>query len=178
MDPNYYEEQEVHTHPGEDGPQKQPSPSSFPGDRSFGMATAALILGIISLVSSCCFYLSIPMGALAILLALLSRGSLRKFSSQAKSGMILGIVGLAATSALLVSSLFLLGDGRFREQLEDYMEYYSRDAYDSDQDEILEEFFEEPDEGGSDIYDNYNEGYFNPTPYREEPADQIPGDTI
>ncbi|MFQ9394636.1 MAG: hypothetical protein ACLR2E_12115 [Lachnospiraceae bacterium] len=39
-----------------------------------GMETAAIILGILALVGSTCFYLSIPCAAVGILLALLSRG--------------------------------------------------------------------------------------------------------
>ena len=38
------------------------------------METAAIILGILALVGSTCFYLSIPCAAVGILLALLSRG--------------------------------------------------------------------------------------------------------
>ena len=39
-----------------------------------GMETAAIILGILALIGSTCFYLSIPCAAIGILLALLSRG--------------------------------------------------------------------------------------------------------
>ena len=39
-----------------------------------GMETAAIILGILALIGSTCFYLSIPCAAIGILLALLTRG--------------------------------------------------------------------------------------------------------
>lgn len=43
--------------------------------RSNGLATASMVLGIFSLMSSTIFYVAVPCGALAVLFALLSRGN-------------------------------------------------------------------------------------------------------
>jgi|GEM_PF-3324249 len=65
--------------------------SSRPGNNS--MSTAALVLGICSIVFICCGGSTIT-GALGIILALLSRGG-GTMDGRAKSGMILSIIGLS-----------------------------------------------------------------------------------
>lgn len=50
-----------------------------------GMETAAIILGILALIGSTCFYLSIPCAAIGILLALLSRGRKEHMSTRCKN---------------------------------------------------------------------------------------------
>ena len=64
------------------------------------METASLVLGIIAIASCTCIYLSIPCGALAIIMASLSRGGRMHYGSKAQIGMILGILGLVFTLAL------------------------------------------------------------------------------
>lgn len=59
--------------------------------------TIAMVLGIASLVMCSCLYISIPVGAMAIILALLSRGKKMELGSKAKLAIILGIIGVVAT---------------------------------------------------------------------------------
>lgn len=57
------------------------------------MATASMVLGIIALVTCCCYYTVFPLGGLAILFGLLSRPEGR-FAGQAKAGMIMGAIAI------------------------------------------------------------------------------------
>ena len=50
-----------------------PATPPYENRRSPGMATASLVLGILSLATSFCLYFALPCGALGIILALLSR---------------------------------------------------------------------------------------------------------
>ena len=71
-----------------------------PNKRSEKMETAAMILGIVSLTTCSCLYISIVCGALAIILALLSKGGENTMGSRAKIGLGLGIAGLVLTILL------------------------------------------------------------------------------
>ena len=62
------------------------------GNHSDRMEIAAMTLGIISIVSCTCLYLAIPCGALAIILASLSRGGQMRYGAKAQVGLILGIL--------------------------------------------------------------------------------------
>lgn len=53
------------------------------GNHSDRMEIAAMTLGIISIVSCTCLYLAIPCGALAIILASLSRGGQMRYGAKA-----------------------------------------------------------------------------------------------
>ena len=64
------------------------------------METAAMILGIVSLTTCSCLYISIVCGALAIIFASLSRGGGMTYGARAQLGLILGIIGLSATIIL------------------------------------------------------------------------------
>lgn len=93
--------------------------------RSNAMATAAIILGTISLAMCSCLYLSIVCGGMAILFALLSKGGETTMSQSAKIGLILGCVGLAATVVMytitFVTIIHTYGS------LEEYLRVYLKD---------------------------------------------------
>lgn len=57
------------------------------------MATASLVLGIIALVTFCCYYTVLPFGGLSILFGLLSRPE-GKFTGTAKAGMIMSSIAI------------------------------------------------------------------------------------
>ena len=102
-----------------------PEPSA-PETSHSGMETAAIILGILSLVGSACFYLSIPCAAIGILLALLSRGRKEHMSSRAKAGFCISAAGLVLTVGLTSYTLYhyrdLFSSSEFRQRMKDYME--------------------------------------------------------
>lgn len=57
------------------------------------MALASMIIGILSIVLSCCCYLGVILGSLAVILAGLSRID-EKMTGQATAGMVTGIIGI------------------------------------------------------------------------------------
>lgn len=71
------------------------------------MATASLVMGILALVTFCCCYGGMIFGGLGILFALLSRGA-GPLEGQAKTGMILSIIGLVLG---IMTLAFFLGFG-------------------------------------------------------------------
>lgn len=68
-----------------------------------GMSVASMILGIVSLVLLCCGGVGIPVGALGIMFALLSRRG-RHMNTQAKIGFGLSIGGICTSILVLVIS--------------------------------------------------------------------------
>lgn len=79
-------------------------PVRTPGN---GFANAAMILGIIAILTAIMLTLYFPfvLGSLAILFALLSKGRAPKMSGQAKAGIICGTIGLAINISIFVSSV-------------------------------------------------------------------------
>lgn len=122
---------------------RQPSP---PQNKKNSMATASLILGIASFSFICCGG-SIPLGALGIILALLSRVD-GPMHNHAKAGMILSSIGFVLSLVvygITVASLILSGE--FSDIMEDYQYFYEYgdeyDNYEIDEDyfnRILEEY--------------------------------------
>ena len=74
------------------------------------MATASMILGIITLASLLLLRLSMPflLGGVGIILAILSRGGAKKMAGKAKAGMICCITGLALDVAFCVFAVWLV----------------------------------------------------------------------
>lgn len=83
------------------------SPQKTKGE---GMATAAMILGIISLISLLLLHIYIPflVGGVGIILAVLSKGKAKKMIGKAKAGLICCITGLALDVTLCVFSVYLV----------------------------------------------------------------------
>lgn len=69
---------------------------------SSGLATASVVMGILSVATFCCIYSSIVAGALAIIFSLLSKGGETTLDSKGKIGLILGIIGLVTTIVLYI----------------------------------------------------------------------------
>lgn len=118
------------------------------------MATAAIVLGALSIVLCSMFYVAIPCGAMAVICAILSR-SRQRMPSHGKAGLICGIIGMAVSAAITVSALrFVLTTETGRAYLEYYYQIYTGD-YDFDLDEALDEIFpflydsQEEDSGSS-----------------------------
>lgn len=62
------------------------------------MESASLVLGLVAVMGCTCLYLAIPCGALAVILASLSRGGAMDYGQRAQVGLVLGAVGLALTA--------------------------------------------------------------------------------
>ena len=63
------------------------------------MMTASVVLSIIAIATTCCIYSSIICGALAIILALLSRGEKKQLTPQGRMAV------LISTAAILIAVL-------------------------------------------------------------------------
>ena len=102
----------------------QKDASTFPAPNGF--ASAALVMGILSLVLCCCCYISIPLGGLGILFAILSRTSRRPMHGPSRTGLILSVIGLCLTFLLTISVVAsYMNNADLQRQFRDYMEYYT-----------------------------------------------------
>ena len=106
---------------------------NYEDKRSSGFATASIVLGIVAIATSCCIYSALICGALSIIFALLSKGGEMTMSSNAKIGLTLGIIGLAATIILytVVIIVVISNSGgidafmlEYNKAMEQYMQYY------------------------------------------------------
>lgn len=75
-----------------------------------GMATAAMILGILTLISLLLLRILVPfvLSGVGIMLAILSRGGAKKLMGKAKAGLICCTAALCLDLALCVSSVCLM----------------------------------------------------------------------
>lgn len=90
-------------------PPGQPiSYSQPPQQKSVGLAVASMVLGILSVVMCCLWFLSIPMAIIAIVLGVVARGKVAQGQAggggMATTGIVCGIIGL-----LLWVLLFAIG---------------------------------------------------------------------
>jgi len=96
-----------------------PSYGSAPaaGSGSNPMAIAALVLGILSILTSCLWFVAAPLGIAAIVLGFLGRGKAKRGQARqgglATAGIVTGALGLILTIGLTVAGISLLN------QLED-----------------------------------------------------------
>lgn len=88
-------------------PYGQPYFNPYRSNHSERMAIASMTLGMIALIGCTCLYLSIPCGALAIILATLSRGGQMRYSGKAQMGLILGAAAIILTTIVYVASFGL-----------------------------------------------------------------------
>ncbi len=104
------------------------------------MATAAVVLGILSICLCSVFYVSLPCGAMAVICAILSRDS-RPMTGKSRAGMICGVIGMVITVVLTVSAFrYVLTTDDGREYLQYYYRMYTGD-YDFDIDDAFKELF-------------------------------------
>ncbi|MCC8102802.1 MAG: hypothetical protein LIP11_11290 [Clostridiales bacterium] len=113
---------------------------SRPGRKRGPMATAAIVLGVLSITLSSILYVALPCGAIAVICAILSRDK-HSMPGRSKAGMICGIIGMVATTVITVSAFrYVLTTEEGRSYLEYYYRIYTGD-YDFDLDEAFDEMF-------------------------------------
>jgi len=89
------------------------------------MRSAAMVLAVISILSSMMIYISIPLGAVAIVLAFLSRGN-RKTLGKAKTAVTVAAAGMIASTAITGYAFYrVTTDPVLRRQMQQMVEYYS-----------------------------------------------------
>lgn len=92
------------------------------GSPASPFATATMIMGIVSLLVTCCGG-SFIFGALGIMFALLSRQG-TKLEPQAKTGLILSIIGFAAGIIIVIGSFAMLLSPENQEIFQEYERFY------------------------------------------------------
>ena len=99
---------------------RQYRPPAQPQD---AMTTAAIVLSVIAVATTCCIYASLVCGSLAIILALLSRGDKKKLTPQGK----LAVMTASAAIVIAVVATVILFAVTIREygSLENFMKAYS-----------------------------------------------------
>ncbi len=98
---------------------KRPNPGRNPyggPKKSNNMALASLLLGILSLVLCCCGGFGVILGAVGIVLAILSRGS-EPMETSAKVGLGLSIGGIVLGILVLIISFAFVGSEQFRNEM-------------------------------------------------------------
>ena len=75
---------------------------------SKGLSITSMVLGIVSLVMLCFYYISIPCAILAIIFAIVGRKKGGK--GMATAGLVLGIVALAIDVVIVIGFIGLVGE--------------------------------------------------------------------
>lgn len=108
-----------HPPPPDIPPQSTPYPPA-PKQPASGLAVVSLVLGILSILFFCIWWIAIPLGALAIILGVVARNQARRGEAGgetlARAGLICGIVGVLL--GLLLVVLFVVFYPSLREAAE------------------------------------------------------------
>ncbi len=100
-------------------------------DKHVNMATVALVLGLISVPFCFFLYTGIILGGIAIVFAILSRGTAKKLLPQAKKGIIYGSIGIVLGYGIIISNVHtVMTDPSYREQLNRMSEQYYGESFD------------------------------------------------
>ncbi len=137
MDFNHYGNNNTNNYPNQ--PYGNPYPPAA-GLRGRNLATASMVLGISALVTSVFLPIYLPciFGSLAIVFALLSKGSAPRMQGAAKTGISCGASAFAITAALTAFSVYMvLTDPQFTDLMMDTAKTY---------DEIIEQMYGVPAE--------------------------------
>lgn len=131
------------------------------------MTTAALILGAVSIATFQFFFLSVPMGALALILAFLGRGG-RSFDMKGKIAAITAAAGIIISGAVTGYAFYSIStDPQFRSQVEELYDYYMRrygledelpGSSDSDPNSVIEEILSDDFRRGRDSEGSGSDG--------------------
>ncbi|MBQ0027781.1 MAG: hypothetical protein KBS96_04185 [Lachnospiraceae bacterium] len=127
-----------------------PNQQRYPVVKPNSFSTAAQICGIIAIISvfTMTIYPAMILGSLAIIFAILSKGSERKYSDRAKTGITAGIIALGMDIALVAATFMLIfSNGEFKKQLNDACEQMYGQTFD----EMLEDAMR-----GESTFDPYN----------------------
>lgn len=93
------------------------------------LATASLILGILSILLCSVIYLALPFGALAVILAILSHTEY-KMAKKNRIGLICGLCGIAASIVVTIYAFqYVLNNPTIRSYLEQYIQMYLDENY-------------------------------------------------
>lgn len=96
--------------PPNDFPPPVPEPSMPPSNNNKGMAIASMVLGIVSIVFSCCFYyISFPCAIIGLILGILSVKKIPDAKGMAIAGIVLSAISLAFAVIALILTIAMSG---------------------------------------------------------------------
>ena len=140
---------------------------------SNGLSVASLVLSIVGVLTMM-FGGSVVLGSLAILLALLSRGSGR-MSGQAKAAIGISIVSIALGILLLIGMfVYVFTSSDAQDMYRDYLRYYEDQLDDDDPYNYYNDYLDDYQDH-SDEYLDYISPDLDHVPYHHDTA---PGVTI
>ena len=106
-------------------------------DSHVALATFARILGMFSIPLCLIFYTGIILGGVAVVLALLSKGTMKTFLPQAQKALVLGTVGVVLGYTMMVTSIHtVLTNPEQRQQLNTMSEQMYGTSFDDMLNEI------------------------------------------
>ena len=101
------------------------------GDKHAAMAGTALVVGLVSI--PLCFFLNIGtiVGGIAIVLAILSKGTMEKYLPQAKKAIIYGTLGMVIGYGVLAYDMYaVVTRPEYRQQLNTMSEQMNGISFD------------------------------------------------
>lgn len=104
-------------------------------------ATASVVLGILSLMSSCMGILSIPLAALSILFAILACRKGKRMNPMAVSGLAMACVGIVSGIVIAIRSFTMLPDMMQDPAYRQQMDNLSQALYGRSFEELLKEAY-------------------------------------
>ena len=119
-----------------------------------GFSIAALVLGIIAIVLSCVWYVSVPAGIVAIILGIIGINSSKKGLSVA--GIVTGVIGIILTILLIVAviALGIAALGSFGSEL-----YNNLDDFQNTLNENIEDYGEDFEDQLNKTLDDYKDNF-------------------
>lgn len=104
------------------------SPSYQPRSAEQRMASTALFLGIASICTCWTVYVPFVLSSLAVILALLSKGAMKKMLGQAKTAIVLAAGGLALVIGMISITVitFISNPTILRDTMKQYDQYYEQ----------------------------------------------------
>lgn len=112
-----------------------------PNEPGSNLANAAMILGIISIISCFTFtiYPAFIMGSISIVLAIISKGRRPKLIGNARTGIIFATIGLVANTVIIAGSITLMfTNDAVRAQVNEMFEQQYGQSFDEMLEDILE----------------------------------------
>lgn len=103
-----------------------PQPEQPQKDAGHGLAIASLVLGILSIISCCCWWLSVLLGVVGIVLAIISKSksSTGKMETLALVGLILSIIGAVLAIVYIVWAVAYMQTSDYQDALDQIMNSY------------------------------------------------------
>ncbi len=102
-----------------------------PEKKKNGIGIASLVIGIISLISCCCWWLSIILGVASIILGIISLVQKETTKGFAITGIILGAMGIILAAALVLTAVYMSENGMLDQVGRYYYDEYGFNPFEN-----------------------------------------------